>query len=531
MPGVVPVDPISNLPGQSWSAMNANARRAALTRIVVRISREALQGEGLHAMLQGICACIVAELPVAIASVILLNEQNTHFVKEVYAGEVTLSPLAIADNWPVTKGGAGRCARTGRAQLIADVDVDPDYVAGNTYVRSEYLVPIRHGQRMHGVLNIESTRTDFFDAESCAVFDAVSHLVAGAIHFARMADELKLANRKLERISMSDGLTGIANRRCFDERLQSDWTRLAASGEPLALLLVDADAFKPLNDASGHLYGDECLRELARICDGFAESEHDLVARFGGEELVLLLPGRTFAQAQRDRRAPARSGGSRGDAASGFAGGPVRDHQHWRQRHAPGPDAIRRNHWWRWPIARCIRPSCRAATGCRCTQTTPDAKAWLRKATGTGGTVGLSCNGSGEPRHGATAHPSERCHAHDHLDADRATGPGPARHRVGRDATHLARRHPACRRCQGRALRTGTRGGRAVAVAGQSRPAAGHHQPRLAEVRGRRCRQWQAPVFARLRHGVRRMAHHRRGAGDAAQLPGIVALPDAGRAR
>ena len=294
----VTTGPLSNVPGQSWLSQDANARRATLTRIVVRISREALQGEGLHAMLQGICACIVAELPVAIASVVLLNEENTLFVKEVYAGEMTMSPLAAAGLWPVSRGGAGRCARTGRPQLIADVDLDPDYVAGNSYVRSEYLVPIRHRQRLHGVLNIESTRTDFFDAESCAVFDAVSHLVAGAIHFARMADELKLANRKLERMSMSDGLTGIANRRCFDERLQYDWKRLAASGEPLALLLADADAFKPLNDASGHLYGDECLRELARVCEGFAESEHDLVARFGGEELVLLLPGRSLADAR-----------------------------------------------------------------------------------------------------------------------------------------------------------------------------------------------------------------------------------------
>jgi diguanylate cyclase (GGDEF)-like protein len=58
------------------------------------------------------------------------------------------------------------------------------------------------------------------------------------------------------------------------------------------LLLVDADSFKPLNDACGHLNGDECLRELARICASFVDDEQDLVARFGGEELVLLLPGR-----------------------------------------------------------------------------------------------------------------------------------------------------------------------------------------------------------------------------------------------
>ena len=93
------------------------------------------------------------------------------------------------------------------------MDADPDYVAGNDGVCSEYLVPIRHGARLHGVLNIESTRRDFFDAEALAVFDAVADLVAAAIHFARIADELQQANRKLERLSMIDGLTGIANRR------------------------------------------------------------------------------------------------------------------------------------------------------------------------------------------------------------------------------------------------------------------------------------------------------------------------------
>lgn len=290
-------NPAIEFPAASWDGQDAPARRATLTRILVRISREALQGADLDAMMQGICACLVAELPVAIASVILLDEANAYFVHEVWAGEWTLSPLEATGDWPVSRGGAGRCARLGTPQLIADVSVDPDYVAGNDFVRSEYLVPIRHGKRMHGVLNIESTRTDFFDAEACAVFDAVADLVAGAIHFARMADELQKANHKLEQLSMIDGLTGIANRRSFDQQLCVDWRRMAAERRPLSLLMVDADAFKPLNDACGHLHGDECLRELARICGGFADGEDDLVARFGGEELVLLLPGRDLAAA------------------------------------------------------------------------------------------------------------------------------------------------------------------------------------------------------------------------------------------
>ena len=276
-------------PPVPWEGRDAIARSGVLNRILVRIAREALQGDSLDALMQGICDCLVAELPVAIASVILLDEPGTHFINEVYAGEFTLSPLPSEGAWPVSCGCAGRCARTGVAQLITDVDQDPDYVAGNADVRSEYLIPIRHRRRMHGVLNLESTQADFFDAQVCRVFDAVADLVAGAIHFARMADELQAANGKLEQLSMIDGLTGIANRRHFDEELQRQWLRLADVQQPLALLMVDVDAFKALNDACGHLYGDECLRELARVCEQHAAAG-GLAARYGGEELVLLLP-------------------------------------------------------------------------------------------------------------------------------------------------------------------------------------------------------------------------------------------------
>jgi diguanylate cyclase (GGDEF)-like protein len=270
---------------------------ARLTELLAEVSREALQGEDLEAVLRRIVECLVRNLPVAIASIILLDDEGTHFVQEVWTGDLDLYPPELAHGWPVSVGAAGRCARTGQAQLITDVDSDPDYVQGSSAVRAEYLVPIRHRARLHGVLNIESTREDFFNDEARAVFDAIADQVAGAIHLARVVAELELANRKLELLSMSDGLTGIANRRCFDERLSAAWGWLAAEGAQLALLLVDADAFKPLNDAHGHLYGDECLRELARICTGFANGLDDLVARFGGEEIVLLLPGRDLADA------------------------------------------------------------------------------------------------------------------------------------------------------------------------------------------------------------------------------------------
>jgi diguanylate cyclase (GGDEF)-like protein len=283
--------------GAPWDEQDAPARQATLTHILIRISREALQGASLDSLTQGICDCLVAELPVEIVSVLLLDDDNKEFVHEVYSGEFTQSPLAANGRWPITVGAAGRCVQLGRPHLIPDISVDPDYVPGNATARSEYLVPIRHGRRLHGVLNLESSRTDFFGPEACAVFNAVADLVAGAIHFARMADELTAANRKLELLSMHDALTMIANRRRFDAHLAETWARQARDGAPLALLLADADFFKALNDSAGHLRGDDCLRRLARICERFAQREGDLVARYGGEEFVLVLPGLTLEEA------------------------------------------------------------------------------------------------------------------------------------------------------------------------------------------------------------------------------------------
>lgn len=276
-------------PHPLWDERNASGQRAMLTEILAQVSHEALQGDTLEAVLQAIVDCVARRLPVAIASIILLDDDGTHFVQEVWSGRLDLS-LPGDLPWPVTVGAAGRCARSGEAQLIADVQADADYVPGNNEVCSEYIVPIRHRGRLHGVLNLESTLRDFFTAEVCKVFDAIADQIAGAIHLARVVRELEHANRKLEQLSMSDGLTGIANRRCFDDRLAQEWRRHVLERRPLALLLVDVDCFKSLNDASGHLYGDECLRELARLCSAAVRDGEDLVARYGGEELALLLP-------------------------------------------------------------------------------------------------------------------------------------------------------------------------------------------------------------------------------------------------
>ncbi|MGH8146503.1 MAG: diguanylate cyclase domain-containing protein [Rhodanobacteraceae bacterium] len=281
-----------------WDERDAFGRRAMLTEILAQVSHEALQGDTLEDVLKAIVDCITRRLPVTIASIILLNESGSHFVQEVWSGRVELE-LPGGMPWSVTLGAAGRCARTGVSQLITDAPNDPDYVPGNRDVSSEYLVPIRHRERLHGVLNLESTRGDFFTPEVCAAFDAVSEQIAGAIHAARLVRELEIANRRLRDLSMIDGLTGIANRRCFDTRLVEAWQRHARDGGWLALLMVDVDCFKALNDARGHQCGDECLREIARLCSAGTRGGDDTVARYGGEELVILLPACALDDATR----------------------------------------------------------------------------------------------------------------------------------------------------------------------------------------------------------------------------------------
>ena len=107
--------------------------------------------------------------------------------------------------------------------------------------------------------------------------------------------DLKIANEKLERMALTDGLTGIANRRLFDQSLQAEWLRCARVGQPLALLMVDIDHFKRYNDHYGHAGGDDCLRRVAQILAGCTRRGGDLVSRFGGEEFAILLPGADLA--------------------------------------------------------------------------------------------------------------------------------------------------------------------------------------------------------------------------------------------
>ena len=107
----------------------------------------------------------------------------------------------------------------------------------------------------------------------------------------------KLAQAALQDLANHDGLTGIANRRAFDETLKIEWRRAMRDVKPLSVLMVDVDRFKIFNDSYGHLAGDECLKRVAAIMSSEMQRASDIVARYGGEEFAVILPDSSSAGA------------------------------------------------------------------------------------------------------------------------------------------------------------------------------------------------------------------------------------------
>ena len=132
----------------------------------------------------------------------------------------------------------------------------------------------------------------YLAADASPVHDDSGAMVA-VVQTLRDMTEEKMAQAALERLATRDGLTGLANRRCFDDTLHAEWARALRQKQPLSLLMVDVDNFKAYNDANGHLGGDECLKRIARAVSSEMRA-NDLVARYGGEEFAVILPNQAL---------------------------------------------------------------------------------------------------------------------------------------------------------------------------------------------------------------------------------------------
>ncbi|WP_098423836.1 diguanylate cyclase domain-containing protein [Marinobacter sp. LV10R520-4] len=128
-------------------------------------------------------------------------------------------------------------------------------------------------------------------------FSFIALLVFFAVRSLRQNAELNKTKRELEKISLTDALTELANRRHFDLYLEQEWLRALRQNQPISMVMLDIDSFKAFNDAYGHPLGDQCLKQVAQVLQQVVKRPTDLAARYGGEEFALVLPGTEDAAA------------------------------------------------------------------------------------------------------------------------------------------------------------------------------------------------------------------------------------------
>ncbi len=174
-----------------------------------------------------------------------------------------------------------------RASVAADEPAGDMAADGEAYVEA-----MRAGLRSGSDTDIELADGRWLFARCRVVADGGGYLSVISDITDRKRIELTQAemNRRLSTLADMDGLTGVSNRRAFDEVLRSEFARGIHDGRPLALLLIDVDHFKAFNDAYGHPEGDECLKTVARVLTGALRRRGDRVARIGGEEFAVILP-------------------------------------------------------------------------------------------------------------------------------------------------------------------------------------------------------------------------------------------------
>lgn len=145
------------------------------------------------------------------------------------------------------------------------------------------------------VVFITSLTAEIDEASGLALgaVDYITKPFNPAIVMLRVRNHLELKRQRdlLSRLSLLDSLTGLPNRRAFDERLDLEWRRMSRLHNPIAIVMIDIDHFKRYNDSVGHLAGDGCLREVAHTLATNLGRAGDFLARYGGEEFVCILPG------------------------------------------------------------------------------------------------------------------------------------------------------------------------------------------------------------------------------------------------
>ncbi|MBK8595875.1 MAG: diguanylate cyclase [Holophagales bacterium] len=225
---------------------------------------------------------------------------------------------------PIVSSSLKQVLESGKARILDDLEA---YLAAHPEsestrrivsegIRSSLTLPLRSEGKAVGAVFFSSFRKGAYDDSHVRLLEGIAGHLAIVVTKSRLYDDLlatkaslEAANVELSRLARIDPLTGLLNRRAFDEALSTEWRRAVRFRSPLAVLMVDIDTFKSCNDTCGHAAGDVCLREVATALSSRIQCAGDFVARWGGEEFATILsdcgPGDALRMAEWIRAAAA----------------------------------------------------------------------------------------------------------------------------------------------------------------------------------------------------------------------------------
>jgi len=280
---------------QNAKLYSLERQRARHLEVINAIARETTAVLDQEELLIKVCAVIQHTFQVGHVSVLLRDNEGLM----LRASQGRFTACAIAGGRLATTSGLwGRTLAAGKTIIENDVHACPEYVSFYQETKSSMCIPLVSFGQTLGVLMLESEQVGSFYEADVESLEAVADICATAIQNAHYVERVK-------QLAYLDGLTGIFNRRYFEMRVVEEIDRARRFNSGMAVLMIDIDQFKRLNDDFGHLLGDEVLRQVSSMFHGQVR-KIDVVCRYGGEEFRILLsqtnPQHALAVAEKLRR-------------------------------------------------------------------------------------------------------------------------------------------------------------------------------------------------------------------------------------
>jgi diguanylate cyclase (GGDEF)-like protein/PAS domain S-box-containing protein len=271
---------LSTLASYLATALSALRRRSDLNRIFAFGQHLAVASTAQQAI-SSTLDFLVEQFDFQLSSILLLQDDGS-LRMEACGGAYSTTHLRKGWITSTDTGIVGWAARNNRSIVVPDVSKDTRYHDVFAGTRSELAVPILLNERLLGVINIESPRLHFFDDEDRQLIEVVANHLAIAL--ANIASQEDLREQAIR-----DPLTGLFNRHYFNSIIASEFTRSDRYKHPLALMMIDVDGFRVVNNQLGHLMGDEILQNVARLLESGVR-DSDRVIRYGGDEFLIFMP-------------------------------------------------------------------------------------------------------------------------------------------------------------------------------------------------------------------------------------------------